>query len=540
MQDAREDRPQTQRPPRSSSACTSSHSRPPALPTPFRIGVPHTVPPGKVTTTTAAESPQVIERIIAQYSRMRTDVEHDDGGDDNTRGEDVADEDCMDDDDESDEDDDAAAKEVSSTAGETKPSKRRGRSKAREEGGGADAEGGGGSTRQKWHLDELLVLVWCKRDLDDHMASQGSKFARMKTKTWKWNEIAKRMAQQGVTNRDGDLCMKRWENIFGWYRKIWDSEKDTDVQSLFLLTSKKRKEQGYKFAMDRQIYDAIHATTPNNQAIHPPNLHDTGGLPPQQPNDVDQSQGRGPTVVGETSASDNMDSGAGDGYGSRSSRGGLVGKRKNARQLAFDAVTDVMWQIMWIAPASVNAMCCNNNAISWRGRPGRKRNSAMCLTRRGSTSSPSWIATHMEIDVALRGRVLGRSVVFYEMRHWRGNDYGRDFGFENGVSKHDVRHYEIDADGDTCLHLTVGFGFGRGFLRQLVVFAQKVGTTIPDRWSAGVDVLAEFIDLLVSNVAMGYTCRLHDLALYVVQAEPPLANREYLHSKVRVITNDFY
>ncbi|GBG70399.1 hypothetical protein CBR_g6527 [Chara braunii] len=144
----------------------------------------------------------------------------------------------------------------------------------------------------------------------------------------------------------------------------------------------------------------------------------------------------------------------------------------------------------------------------------------------------------MEIGVALRGRVLGRSVVFYEMRHRRGKDYGRDFGFENGVSKHDVPHY--NADGGTCLHFTVGFGFGRGFLQQEVVFARKVGTTISNHWSVRVDVLADIIDLLVSNVAMGYTGRLHEPALYIVHDEPPFANREYLHGEVRVITDDFY
>ncbi|GBG69846.1 hypothetical protein CBR_g4675 [Chara braunii] len=319
MQEAREDRLQTQWPPRSSSACTSSHSRPPTFSTPVSNGVSHTVLNGRVTTAIAAESPRVIERIIARYSRMRTDVEREDGGDANADGEDVAEE-CMDGNDESEEDDEPAVKEVTSKGGKKKASKSRGRSKAREEGGGAYGESGGGSMRQNWHLDESLVLVRCKRDLDDYMASQGSNFARMKTKTWKWNEIAKRMAQQGVTNRDGDSCMKRWENIFGWYIKFWDREKNSGVQSFFLLTSKKCEELEFTFAMDQQLYDAIHATTPNNHAIHPPNLLDTDGLPPQQPNEGEaDGQARGSAVVGETSASDNIDSAVGDGYGNKSS-----------------------------------------------------------------------------------------------------------------------------------------------------------------------------------------------------------------------------
>ncbi|GBG84292.1 hypothetical protein CBR_g38262 [Chara braunii] len=343
-QDAREDEPHRQRPPRSSSASTRSHSRPSTFSTPVRSWVPHTRPPGKVTMATAAESPQVIERIIARYSRMCTDVEADDGGDTSGQGEESEDvaEECMDDDDEREEDDNGGVKEVTSKSGKKKASKNHGRSKVREGGGFADGNGGGGSTRQNWGLDDSLVLARCKRDLDDYMASQGSNFARMKTKTWKWNDIAKRMCQQGGTNRDGNSCMKRWENIFGWYKKNWDREKDSGLQSFFLLTPKKRKELGYKFAVDRQLYDAIHTTTPNNQAIHPPNLHDTDGLPPQQPNEGYQSQARGPTIVGETSASDNMERKAGDGYGSRSSQGKPAGKRRNARQMAFDDVTDVM------------------------------------------------------------------------------------------------------------------------------------------------------------------------------------------------------
>ncbi|GBG92475.1 hypothetical protein CBR_g55626 [Chara braunii] len=277
MQEARED---GQRSLRSSSACTSSHSRPPAFSTPVSNGVPHTVLNGRVTTATAAESPRVIKRIIARYSRMRTDVVRNDGGDANADGEDVAEE-CMDGGDESKEDDKPAVKEVTSKGGQKKASKSCGRSKAREEGGGVQMARAGEGARGR-------PVIWMNR-----------------------------------------------------------SEKDLGVQSFFLLTSKKRKELGFKFAMDRQLYDAIHTTIPNNQghyqAIHPPNLLDTGGLPPQQPNEGEaDGQARGPTVVGETSASDNMDSAAGDGYGSRSSGGTLAGKWKNAWQLAFDAVTDVM------------------------------------------------------------------------------------------------------------------------------------------------------------------------------------------------------
>ncbi|GBG60140.1 hypothetical protein CBR_g3383 [Chara braunii] len=342
MQDAREDGAVTQRPPMSSSACRVSHAVSPSSFDPGRSPLTHNGPAGTVTRASVAESPQVIERIIARYSRMRTDVQADDGGAKGAEAEEVAEGECTDVEDESEEDDDVLLKEVTPKTTKKKTTKSRGKSKARDGGGDGDGAAGGGRNSKNWDLDDSLLLVRCKRDLDDHMASQGSNFARMKTKTQKWNEIANRMAQQGVTNKDGESCMKRWENIFGWYRKIWDREKDSGVQSFFLMTSKKRKELGYKFAMDRQLYDVIHAITPNNQAIHPPNLCDTGGLPPQQADDSEQSQARGATVGGETSVGNNMERESADGYGSRSSGGMAAGKRKNARQLAFDAVTDVM------------------------------------------------------------------------------------------------------------------------------------------------------------------------------------------------------
>ncbi|GBG83613.1 hypothetical protein CBR_g37417 [Chara braunii] len=249
MQDARENGPQTQRPARSSSACTSSHSRPPGFRTPLGTGVPHAVVNGRVTTATAAESPQVIERIIALYSRMCSDVERDDGGDTCADGEDVA-----------------------------------------------EAMLHGGRGRRPAAGTPLTTAG-----------------------------PAKNFRPMPLRIREG-----------GW----------------------------------------------------------------------------------------------GAGNGSR---------------VLLTRVGD-----------------------SW--------------SQRGSTSAPCWIAVQMEVDVALRGRVLGRFVIFYEMRHRRGQDYSRDFGFENGVFRHEVHHYEIDADEDTCLHLTLDFGFGRSLLRQVVVFARKVGTAIPNPW----------------------------------------------------------
>ncbi|GBG65653.1 hypothetical protein CBR_g51953 [Chara braunii] len=243
----------------SSSACRGSHSILPSSCDPGRSPVQQTGPTGTVTKATAAEYPQVIERIIARYSRIRTDVEADEGGVQGAQFEEVVEGQCTDDEEGSEEDDDVVLKEITPKTAKKKTTKSHG------------------------------------------------------------------LRPRGRARR---------ADVF--------TAASAAYRSFFLLTSKKRKELECKFTMDRQLYDAVHATTPNNQAIHPPNLYDTGGLPPQQANEGEQSQARGPMFGGETSASDNMERDSGDGYGSRSSGGTPAGKRKNVRQLAFDAVTDVM------------------------------------------------------------------------------------------------------------------------------------------------------------------------------------------------------
>ncbi|GBG61405.1 hypothetical protein CBR_g20436 [Chara braunii] len=189
MHDAREVGQAAERPPMSSYGCGGSRGVLPSSSAAVRSALPRSGPAGRVTTATTAESTQVIERIIARYSRMHTDVQAVDGGDEDAEEEDVPEEGLMDDEDESKEDDDAAVKEVTQkTAKKTTKSRRK--SKAGD-GGPGDGEEGGGRNAKNWGLDDSLVLVRCKRDQDDYMSGQGSNFARMKTKTWKWNDIAK-------------------------------------------------------------------------------------------------------------------------------------------------------------------------------------------------------------------------------------------------------------------------------------------------------------------------------------------------------------
>ncbi|GBG66251.1 hypothetical protein CBR_g57853 [Chara braunii] len=163
MHNAREVGQATERPPMSSYGCGGSRGVLPSSSAAVRSPLPRSGPAGRVTTATAAESPQVIERIIARYSRMRTDVQVADGGDEDAEEEDVPEEDLMDDEDESEEDDDAAVKEVTQKTAKTRTTKSRRKSKARD-GGPGDGEEGGGRKAKNWGLDDSLVLVRCKRD----------------------------------------------------------------------------------------------------------------------------------------------------------------------------------------------------------------------------------------------------------------------------------------------------------------------------------------------------------------------------------------
>ncbi|GBG89683.1 hypothetical protein CBR_g49536 [Chara braunii] len=102
-----------------------------------------------------------------------------------------------------------------------------------------------------------------------------------------------------------------------------------------------------------------------------------------------------------------------------------------------------------------------------------------------------------------------------------------------------VRHFEVDENDLASLRFTVDYGFARGLLTHVVAFTTKVGDAIPDRWDFGVDVLADLVDLLVSNVAMEFNDRLDKAAAYRVHVDPPLYGREYLHGEIGIVVDGF-
>ncbi|GBG60902.1 hypothetical protein CBR_g16022 [Chara braunii] len=87
-----------------------------------------------------------------------------------------------------------------------------GRGGGRGQSGGRGGRGGasddGGKSATYWSTDDQLRLVRCKREQDMHLAGQGHNYGRMRTKEWKWDDIAKRMANMGMP-KEADECSKK-------------------------------------------------------------------------------------------------------------------------------------------------------------------------------------------------------------------------------------------------------------------------------------------------------------------------------------------
>ncbi|GBG66002.1 hypothetical protein CBR_g54981 [Chara braunii] len=350
--------------------------------------------------------------------------------------------------------------------------------------------------------------------------------------------VVKEVAASGNKSKLPKVVGKRRGRI----RKVIETEKDSGLQSYFLMSTKARKEKGYRFNLDRTLYDAIHIMQGNNQTVHPPNLVDIGNRQGQQSQQGDHSQLSQAAVDGgeaDTSASENKEADAGDGCGSRSSSNGMQGKRKNARQLAFEAVTDMMKTHFTVVAESVDraskrqfdtATHSRGGSISPINPPGMKTSANFASGCGGWRRCSS-----MDIQVALRGRVLGRTITFYEMRHRRREEDGRVFDFASAINRREVRHYEVDANGDTILHVSIALGYADNMLHNVVGYATKVGRAIPNRWEGGVDVLADIIDLLMSNIANEHEDLMTDPADFRVHPDPPMHDRPGLRGEIRII-----
>ncbi|GBG63495.1 hypothetical protein CBR_g38563 [Chara braunii] len=404
------------------------------------------------------------------------------------------------------------------TKSQKKTSARKPAPKGRAKGKAKDGDGESGGGRIIWSLDDSIALVRCKREQDETLAAAGHNFARMKTKQWKWTDIGKRMEVLGV-NREWDVCMKRWENIFSWYKKVQWREKESGLQSFFTLTPKERADKGYKFQMDRRLYEAIHAGQHGNQTIHPPNVVDTR---------ASEKLGANNGGMGETSASDNGDGEAGKGCASRSSSGMKFTKRKNARQQAFEAVTDVMSTHSIVVADSVDRASKRQCDVLQRQCDIMEREVKVEETQCGVMDA----GQRMLCDALLKiAEALSRP---------RGNSHGREMEFDHHVNHEDFRYYKVDANAVTCLAVVVGFGFGRRALREVIMHITRVGTAVPTRFVGGVDVLAEMVRMMITNFAMEFRDRLHRPATYTVVLHEPFEQREDLHGDIDILRKGMF
>ncbi|GBG72763.1 hypothetical protein CBR_g12331 [Chara braunii] len=151
-----------------------------------------------------------VENITRGVSNMRA---HSDGGDD-------ADERLTEDVYAGDDDEDIPVRPLGKTGGRGRARSRgvvRGRSVGR--GGRGCVNDDAGKSVTYWSPEEQLQLVRCKREQEMHLAGLGHNYGRMRTKDWKWDDIAKRMASAGKP-KDADDCMKKWDNLFQNYKKI--------------------------------------------------------------------------------------------------------------------------------------------------------------------------------------------------------------------------------------------------------------------------------------------------------------------------------
>ncbi|GBG64375.1 hypothetical protein CBR_g41576 [Chara braunii] len=139
----------------------------------------------------------------------------------------------------------------------------------------------------------------------------------------------------------------------------------------------------------------------------------------------------------------------------------------------------------------------------------------------------------MDIHVALRGRVLGKTITYYELRHHRGDEDGHLSDFANDMTGHEVRHYEVHANGEKVLHVSVALGFVGDLMRKAISYAMKVGRAIPNRWDGGLDVLVDVIDLLMSNLVNEFEDHMSDPADFRVHSDPRLHNRPGLRGDIR-------
>ncbi|GBG72060.1 hypothetical protein CBR_g10995 [Chara braunii] len=218
--------------------------------------MPKTITPAQLdlrdddTCSPAVRPTPSVENITRGVSNMRA---HSDGGDDDGGAGDDADERFGDDVEAGDDDDDIPIRPLGKTGGRGRGRSRgavRDRSVGRGGRGGVSDDSGESVTY--WTPEEQMQLVRCKREQEMHLAGLGHNYGRMRTKEWKWDDIAKRMANAGRP-KEAEDCMKKWDNIFQIYKKVQRFQNASGRPDFFRLSNEERKEHNFKFRMERAL-----------------------------------------------------------------------------------------------------------------------------------------------------------------------------------------------------------------------------------------------------------------------------------------------
>ncbi|GBG91816.1 hypothetical protein CBR_g53706 [Chara braunii] len=136
--------------------------------------------------------------------------------------------------------------------------------------------GNGTKSRDFWTVEHMIALIIAKRDQDSHLAGLGHNYGRMKTKTWKWEDVEKRLVQMGVTSRKAVDCGKKWDNLYQQFKSVHKFMGESGKPNFFTLTPGERRERGFDFRMDERVYSEMKAMSGGDHTIHPTNLADTG------------------------------------------------------------------------------------------------------------------------------------------------------------------------------------------------------------------------------------------------------------------------
>ncbi|GBG62497.1 hypothetical protein CBR_g30816 [Chara braunii] len=289
-----------------------------------------------------------------------------------------------------------------------------GRGKGRLRGGGCGRSGGrggrggasddGGKSVTYWSTDDQLRLVRCKREQDMHLAGLGHYYGWMRTEEWKWDDIAKRMANMG-TSKEVDDCSRKWDNLFQNYKKIQRFQGKSGEADFFRLANKEREEDNFKFRMERVLYNEIHASMLVNHTIFPPNIADTGSLEVVQlpRRGVGGGESVGSEAGGDGSA-DDRSSARDSGQNAGSGAGG--GKRKNARQQTFEAITEVMDRHGQLMASTIDSLSKRQCSILTRQCDILEQEVAVQRAHYAASDETYKMMchAHMEIVAAIRGR----------------------------------------------------------------------------------------------------------------------------------------